>query len=618
MKEKLSKNNTSIAGPLVRTAKGSTCHHRMLNLEGSLECTANDSFANNVTIEQCNNVTIEQCNNVTIEQCNNVTIEQCNTVELKQCNTDTMKQSSNEVKKQCNIETMKQSSNKRKGRPAKKRGFRGFTVKVSNNFENLDIEKQINIETDQPKVINADKLVSKVSNASASCKTDYKISRQGKGKTSKVSTTRISGTVESNQKKPCVSSFNNNLFKSFPFGLKNKGQNICFLNSVLQVFYRIPVLYDEVMSNRNINSPVSGIKDIFQEIEQSDQPVETYKHIFKLQIPRYQAKQQEDCHECLVYLLNEIFPSLSTVDSFNVQTFQSVVCDNRDCNYSSDKITCEPILPLRVIQTFEDQTISQMIQRSLYRHQLPDFRCQTCHSIGNCYKTDTIVKLPDILFIQLKLFSYNNDGSSEKIVPNLNIDESLSLYGKTLNLSAIIYHDGPNTASGHYTSSIKINETWFTINDTKVSEGAKFFCLSTEITTPYLLIYKIEASVTNAIRNNFTTTSESTVYQNSIASKKNETSSTFINNPIDTAESKLRRSMINEVNMQKDRIELIKRKKEAQNITCISKSPIKRKTRYTRKNAQSKEIERIRKANVREVLDESSKQKIKACDKKGR
>ena len=158
---------------------------------------------------------------------------------------------------------------------------------------------------------------------------------------------------------PNVSSFNSHNYKSVPFGLKNKGQNVCFLNSVIQVFYRMSPLYDEVMNHRNINRLVSGIKDIFQEIEQSDQPVETYKHIFKLQIPFYQAKQQYDSHECLVYLLNEIFPSLSTVDSFNLQTFESVVCDNRNCNYNSETITNKPALTLNVMQTFE---ISQSVK----------------------------------------------------------------------------------------------------------------------------------------------------------------------------------------------------------------------------------------------------------------
>ena len=38
--------------------------------------------------------------------------------------------------------------------------------------------------------------------------------------------------------------------------------------------------------------------------------------------------------------------------------------------------------------------------------------------------------------------------------------------------------------------------------------------------------------------------------------------------------------MINEVNLQKDRIELIERKKQVQRNACISKSPVKRKTKY--------------------------------------
>ena len=55
-----------------------------------------------------------------------------------------------------------------------------------------------------------------------------------------------------------------------------------------------------------------------------------------------------------------------------------------------------------------------------------------------------------------------------------------------------------------------------------------------------------------------------------------------------------------------------------QNNTRISKSLIKRQTKNTRKNSQSKESERIRKTNARKNLDESSKQKVKAGDKKGK
>ena len=383
-------------------------------------------------------------------------------------------------------------------------------------------------------------------------------------------------------------------------------------------------LYDEVMNYGNMNRLVSGIKDIFQEIERSDEPVETYKHISKLQIPFYQAKQQYDSHECLVYLLNEIFPSLSTVDSFNLQTFESIVCDYRGCNYNSETITNKPALTLNVMQTFEDQSISEMIQRSLYRHQLPDFRCETCQSVGNCYKTNTIFKLPDILIIQLSLFSYNSAGFIEKIIPNLNIDESLSLYGKTLNLSAITYHDGPNTTSGHYTSSVKINESWFKISDNYISEGAKFSCLSTETTTPYVLIYKnISSDHVHAIENSLATMSEGTVGQNSFISTANERGNneggnSFISSTFETPESKMRKSMINEVNMQKNRIELIEKKKQVQRNACISKSPVKRKTKYAERRAgqKFKENEKKRKSFLRENLDESSKEKIKASDKK--
>ena len=132
-----------------------------------------------------------------------------------------------------------------------------------------------------------------------------------------------------------------------------------------------------------------------------------------------------------------------------------------------------------------------------------------------------------------------------------------------MNLFAIIYHDGPNTTSGHYTSSVKINETWFTISDSYISEGAKFFCLSTETTTPYVLIYKNNSSDhVHAIENTLTTMSEGTLGQNSFTSTENEAGNSFISTAFETPESKMRKSTINEVNVQKNRIES---KKQAQN-----------------------------------------------------
>lgn len=79
----------------------------------------------------------------------------------------------------------------------------------------------------------------------------------------------------------------------------------------------------------------------------------------------------------------------------------------------------------------------------------------------------------------------------KKMIPNLVIDEEvLTAYGK-LKLHAIVYHYGTETNNGHYTASVKMNETWFEVDDTRISKkNIQFNYTPTDQCCPYLLIYK--------------------------------------------------------------------------------------------------------------------------------
>ena len=52
-----------------------------------------------------------------------------------------------------------------------------------------------------------------------------------------------------------------------------------------------------------------------------------------------------------------------------------------------------------------------------------------------------LTQLSDAFIIQLNIFRYI-DGISKKFIPNLNIDEEISLWGNRMVLSVVIYHEG--------------------------------------------------------------------------------------------------------------------------------------------------------------------------------
>ena len=126
----------------------------------------------------------------------------------------------------------------------------------------------------------------------------------------------------------------------------------------------------------------------------------------------------------------------------------------------------------------------------MFRHHLPDYRCEGCQSVGFCYKTNSICHLPDILIITLSFFKPVKDGFVQKFIPNLIINDSISLYGKNLDLFGIVYYSGQTMNSGHYTSALNLNGAWYTINDDQISKGARLISLSSDGTVPYILIYK--------------------------------------------------------------------------------------------------------------------------------
>ena len=121
---------------------------------------------------------------------------------------------------------------------------------------------------------------------------------------------------------------------------------------------------------------------------------------------------------------------------------------------------------------------------------LENYRCvDGCQKLNTPIKAVYVTQLSDVLIIQLNIFKHI-DGISKMFIPNVSIDEEISLWGNRMVLSGAIYHEGEQSHCGHYTSGVNMNNTWFLISDTRILRQQKLQCNSRDTSVPYILIYK--------------------------------------------------------------------------------------------------------------------------------
>ena len=104
-------------------------------------------------------------------------------------------------------------------------------------------------------------------------------------------------------------------------------------------------------------------------------------------------------------------------------------------------------------------------------------------------ESKALLNVPDFIIFQLVIFEYKlATCASQKLVPNLRIETGIwSILLGTLSFRAIIYHHSNNLCSGNYTSAVKYNETWFSVD---TEHDVRFTCTINYYIVPYLMIYK--------------------------------------------------------------------------------------------------------------------------------
>ena len=238
---------------------------------------------------------------------------------------------------------------------------------------------------------------------------------------------------------------------------------------------------------------------------------------------------------------------------------QEIVCEisNSGCGKTFSRHESSLAFSLNLENTVEQQSIQGLLNRVLdpHGHQIPEYKREIengigCNKRGCCTKSTSITDIVNIFIIQLMIFSCGRWGNTQKFIPNLIIDQEIRRFD-LFALQGIIWHEGNSMNSGHYTSTIKVNNTWFIANDTAIREGRRFVCSNNDYITPYVLVYK---TVTDFI----------------VPSLSLPVDKSPLFNDIDNAEKLNGESLHKELNSQKNKIQMANKEKEKRDsITSI-------------------------------------------------
>ena len=67
----------------------------------------------------------------------------------------------------------------------------------------------------------------------------------------------------------------------------------------------------------------------------------------------------------------------------------------------------------------------------------------------------------------------------------------IDLFGRKYSLQSVLFHEGPTVDSGHYTAVKTINNSWFSADDSIVTENMQYINLAHISEKNHMLFYKL-------------------------------------------------------------------------------------------------------------------------------
>ena len=336
-------------------------------------------------------------------------------------------------------------------------------------------------------------------------------------------------------------------------GLMNLG-NKCFLNSIVQCLSNTLKLTDYFLSNKHIEDDPEGCHKKRQEYffvtsyanlilnvwetNQLLKPKSFVENISK-HIKKYYTLQQQDSHECLLYILDLLHKGICyeieveikgeiknntdalmkksleawkqfyekeysfIIECFNGIVYNQIQCQN--CTFSESIFEPYNCISLDIPNADTPIQLETCLQSYFSNKELiQSWHCEKCDKNG-CTKLQHLWSIPNYFIIQLKRFTNNGRKNHTHVNFPLEDMDLTQFVSKSKNdpnnyvysLYAINYHSG-DTNSGHYWSCCKnLDNNWYLFNDGHVS---KFHDVNDMFTKDAYILFYYRKFIKNPIQ----------------------------------------------------------------------------------------------------------------------
>ncbi len=288
-------------------------------------------------------------------------------------------------------------------------------------------------------------------------------------------------------------------------GLKNLS-SLCYMNSVIQQFFMIPLFRNAILSlpidpslkeEEDNDNLLFQLQKMFHYLKYSQKDHYNPKS-FVFSFKDYDGNPtninvQCDAQEFLSRLIEKIDESLKNSSQkylcgnvFGGSTLQQVKCTNPECGNISERKENINYLSLDIKGC---KNVKECLEKFIVEEKIEDYHCEKCDKKITNLKRVLVDKIPNILIVHLQRIAFSYETfTMEKINIPIEFDKKFNIKNYTIDkdnndipleyfdyeLQGLLIHKG-TAQFGHYYSIIYSEEKditgkWYKFNDSSVTE----------------------------------------------------------------------------------------------------------------------------------------------------